>query len=45
VGNVGLIGCHPESEETWYAKKYMRNKWHGGKHWELLRDFVAKCIR
>jgi len=39
-GRVGLIGCHPESQQSWYEKKYMRARWHGGRHWGLLRDFV-----
>ena len=40
-GRVGLIGCHPESQQSWYEKKYMRARWHGGRHWELLRGFVS----
>ena len=39
-GRVGLIGCHPESEESWYSKKYLTRYWHGGRHHALLRDFV-----
>ena len=39
-GRVGLIGCHPESEESWYAPKYLQKHWHGGRHHALLRDFA-----
>ena len=42
--NVGLIGCHPESRETWYKKKYMRNRWHGGEHHKLLQEFVDALL-
>lgn len=38
--NVGLIGCHPESQPDWYTKKYMKARWHGGRHWTLLRNFI-----
>jgi len=40
-GNVGIIGCHPESQEYWYDKwQYMPGYWHGGRHHALLREFV-----
>ena len=41
-GNVGLIGCHPESEEFWYEKpyQYLNKYWHKGKHHQLLLEFV-----
>jgi glutamine amidotransferase-like uncharacterized protein len=42
--NVGLIGCHPESRETWYKRKYMRDRWHGGHHHKLLQEFVAELM-
>ena len=42
--NIGLIGCHPESQQSWYEKKYMRGRWHGGKHWALLREFSRDLI-
>jgi len=38
--NVGLIGCHLESEAWWYNKKYLQPHWHGGIHYPLLLDFV-----
>lgn len=38
---IGLIGCHPESEQFWYdSYSYMKGKWHGGMHHELLLDFT-----
>lgn len=40
AGRVGLIGCHPESQENWYERKYLRKFWHRGTHWELLREFA-----
>jgi glutamine amidotransferase-like uncharacterized protein len=45
-GRVGLIGCHPESEEFWYEDnyKYLKNYWHEGKHHKLLLDFLNKLV-
>lgn len=43
--NIGLIGCHPESEKYWYNKSYLKSKWHLGKHHELLLDFVNTLIK
>jgi len=42
--NVGLIGCHPESRETWYKRKYMKDRWHNGKHHKLLQEFVSELL-
>lgn len=39
-GKVGLIGCHPESQQYWYNKKYLEPHWHGEKHYNLLLNFV-----
>jgi hypothetical protein len=39
-GRIGLIGCHLESEQWWYNKKYLQPHWHGGTHYQLLLDFV-----
>lgn len=41
-GNVGLIGCHPESEEFWYEEpyQYINKFWHHGEHHQLLLEFV-----
>ncbi len=41
-GNVGLIGCHLESEQWWYDKKYLMPHWHQGKHYKFLLDFVDR---
>jgi glutamine amidotransferase-like uncharacterized protein len=39
--NIGLIGCHPESELHWYENySWMRGKYHNGLHHTLLLDFV-----
>jgi len=45
-GNIGIIGCHPESEEFWYDMyPYIKNNWHDGKHHELLLEFVDRLWR
>lgn len=42
---IGLIGCHPESEQFWYdSYSWMRNKYHNGQHHRLLLDFVNKLM-
>ena len=39
--NIGLIGCHPESEKFWYdGYSWMKGKYHNGKHHALLLAFV-----
>ena len=45
-GRVGIIGCHPESEEFWYDNeyKYIKKHWHKGEHHKLLLDFVNKLV-
>ena len=46
-GNVGIIGCHPESEEFWFEDpyQYINKHWHKGKHHQLLLKFVNKLWR
>jgi hypothetical protein len=44
-GNVGVIGCHPESLEYWYDKKYLEKRWHKGHHHELLLGFVDELVK
>ena len=40
-GQLGLIGCHPESEGHWYENhSWLKGKYHNGKHHQLLLDFV-----
>jgi len=38
---IGLIGCHPESEQFWYdGYSWMKGKYHNGAHHKLLLEFV-----
>lgn len=44
-GQIGLIGCHPESEQFWYdSYKYMKPHWHRGRHHKLLLEFVDQLM-
>ena len=44
-GNIGLIGCHPESEQHWYNNySWIQRHWHLGKHHKLLLDFVNRLV-
>ena len=45
-GNIGLIGCHPESEKFWYEDqyKYINKFWHEGEHHRLLLEFIDKLM-
>jgi len=43
-GNVGLIGCHMESEKFWYDKKYLEPYFHEGSHHKLLKNFVDQLV-
>lgn len=39
--NIGLIGCHPESDKHWYdSYSWMKKHWHEDTHKELLLNFV-----
>ena len=43
--NVGIIGCHPESEEFWYDKyPYIKNHWHHYRHHQWLMSFVDELM-
>ena len=43
--NIGLIGCHPESEQFWYDNySWMRGHYHRGQHHTLLLDFVDQLM-
>jgi glutamine amidotransferase-like uncharacterized protein len=44
---IGLIGCHPESEQYWFDKPwdYIKNEWHQGHHHNLLLDFVDQLMK
>ena len=43
---IGLIGCHPESQEYWYKepRQYINKHWHQGKHHSLLLEFVDQLM-
>jgi len=42
---IGLIGCHPESEQFWYdSYSWMRGYYHKGQHHTLLLDFVNELM-
>ena len=42
---IGLIGCHPESEQFWYdSYSWMRGRYHRGQHHTLLLDFVDQLM-
>jgi len=43
---IGLIGCHPESEQFWYdSYSYMKGKWHNGKQHKLLLEFTDTLMK
>jgi len=43
--NIGLIGCHPESEQFWYdSYSWLKGMYHNGKHHKILLEFVNKLI-
>ena len=43
--NIGLIGCHPESQQFWYdSYSWLKGKYHNGTQHKLLLDFVNKLM-
>jgi len=43
---IGLIGCHPESQDFWYdSYSYLRGKYHHGRHHQLLLEFTNKLMK
>ena len=43
--NLGLIGCHPESEQFWYdSYSWLKGKYHGGRHHVILLEFVKELM-
>jgi glutamine amidotransferase-like uncharacterized protein len=43
--NIGIIGCHPESEQFWYdSYSWLKGKYHNGEHKRLLLEFTNKLM-
>ena len=44
---IGIIGCHPESQEFWYQTpwQYLNPQWHQGRHNNLLLGFVNDLMQ
>ena len=43
---IGLIGCHPESQEFWYDNySWMKGKYHNGRHHDLLLEFTDQLMQ
>ena len=42
---IGIIGCHPESEQFWYNYNYLKPHWHERRHHKLLLDFTDQLMR
>jgi hypothetical protein len=42
---IGIIGCHPESEQFWYNYNYLKPHWHERRHHELLLEFTDQLMR
>jgi glutamine amidotransferase-like uncharacterized protein len=44
--NIGLIGCHPESEQFWYdGYSWLKGKHHQDQHHALLLEFVDNLMK
>jgi glutamine amidotransferase-like uncharacterized protein len=44
--NIGLIGCHPESEQFWYdGYSWLKGKYHQDQHHALLLEFVDNLMK
>lgn len=44
--NIGLIGCHPESEQFWYdGYSWLKGKYHQDQHHALLLEFVNSLMK
>jgi glutamine amidotransferase-like uncharacterized protein len=42
---IGLIGCHPESQQFWYdSYSWLKGKYHNGTQHEMLLDFVNELM-
>jgi glutamine amidotransferase-like uncharacterized protein len=43
--NIGLIGCHPESQQFWYdSYSWLKGKYHNGIQHKMLLDFVNELM-
>jgi glutamine amidotransferase-like uncharacterized protein len=43
--NIGLIGCHPESQQFWYdGYSWLKGKYHNGTQHKLLLNFVDELM-
>lgn len=42
--NLALIGPHPESDDYWYSKAYMKPQWHNYHHHQLLLEVVKELF-
>jgi len=42
--NVGLIGCHPESQEWWFELDNIPKSYYNSNHKQLMSDFVKRLV-
>jgi len=43
---IGIMGCHPESEQWWYdMHNYLKPHYHNGYHHQLLLDFTNDLMK
>ena len=43
--NIGIIGCHPESEAFWYdSYSWLKGKYHNGEQHKLLLEFTNRLM-
>jgi hypothetical protein len=43
-GNIGIIGCHPEAQDWWYALDGMSKLYYNVKHKKLMAEFVKELV-
>ena len=43
-GNIGLIGCHPEAQDWWYALDGMSKSYYNVKHKKLMAEFTKDLV-
>lgn len=44
-GNVGMIGCHPESQEWWFELDNIPKSYYNINHKQLMADFVKRLVK